>query len=134
MQMRLNHQSKPLEKIKLFICKRGKIIKYIPGRTLPSASTFTIKQNNKTYSSLVFLLRIRRKQLIVKLFTSLCRKKKILCCEKLGNIFSGQHQAMITEWIRMKITVDTISSLCVQFSHVQVENRSQIINSHSSFA
>lgn len=57
--------------------------------------------------------------------------KKIFLCvlKKMDNIFSGQQQVMITEWIRMKITVGTVPSLCVQFPHVQVENRSQIINS-----
>lgn len=74
MQMKLNHKRKPLEKIKPFICKRGKIIKYISSKTFPSALTFTIEQNNKTYSSLVSPLRIQSKQLIVNLSTSLHRK------------------------------------------------------------
>lgn len=74
MQMKLNHKRKPLEKIKPFICKRGKIIKYISSKTFPSALTFTIEQNNKTYSSLVSPLRIQSKQLIVNLSTSLYRK------------------------------------------------------------
>lgn len=131
MQMKLNHKSKPLEKIKLFICKRGKIIKYISSKTFPSALTFTIEQNNKTYSSLVFPLRIQSKQLIVDLFPSLCRKK-YFCFKKTGQYFQWSSPSCNYWRDQNENNCRHSALLWVQFSHVQVENRSQIINWHLS--